>query len=201
MKKELLEKIKRIVVKASNTIFKHISSLHFSNISFFKLAVELYAPSQTHIFTLSVPQLYCPIPINFSLALSNDDYVSIRDIEYTEYKIIDMLTDNCILDGNSYWIDYEDGMLHVIDSEEGEWYEIDLTDCKLVKSIEGTVEKEMELHIKYDDLLFKIKEVEGEAICDVLEIDDNDFDKDQYIRELEEKVNKQSVLIKLLRDN
>lgn len=201
MKKELLEKIKRIVDKASEKLIgigQYSCGTESVNICVWDGAYSSTANLKKEIFEKCNEDMCLKIVLE---ALTNDDYVSIRDIEYTEYKIIDMLTDNCILDGNSYWIDYEDGMLHVIDSEEGEWYEIDLTDCKLVKSIEGTVEKEMELHIKYDDLLFKIKEVEGEAICDVLEIDDNDFDKDQYIRELEEKVNKQSVLIKLLRDN
>ena len=204
MKKELLEKIKRVMEKVSE---KLMGTWAFSyckdtvNVCIWDGAYSTTVEVNKKLFEKCNDEMCILVVLE---ALTDDEYITIRDISDTEYNIVDMLKDNCIDDEEVYWIDYIDGMLNIKDSEDNEWYEIDLTDCELVKVVEPTVEQEMELHIKYDDLMFIIKEVEGEAFCEVSEADEDteeEFDKDEYIKELEQLVAKQSKLIKLLREN
>ena len=203
MKKELLEKIKRVMEKVSE---KLMGTWAFSyckdtvNVCIWDGAYSTTVEVNKKLFEKCNDEMCILVVLE---ALTDDEYITIRDISDTEYNIIDMLKDNCIDDEEVYWIDYIDGMLNIKDSQDNEWYEIDLTDCELVKVVEPTVEQEMELHIKYDDLMFIIKEVEGEAVCKVSEVDEDneeEFDKDEYIKELEVLVAKQSALIKLLRE-
>lgn len=203
MKKELLEKIKRVMGKVSE---KLMGTWAFSyckdtvNVCIWDGAYSTTVEVNKKLFEKCNDEMCILVVLE---ALTDDEYITIRDISDTEYNIIDMLKDNCIDDEEVYWIDYIDGMLNIKDSQDNEWYEIDLTDCELVKVVEPTVEQEMELHIKYDDLMFIIKEVEGEAVCKVSEVDEDneeEFDKDEYIKELEVLVAKQSALIKLLRE-
>lgn len=204
MKKELLEKIKRVIEEVGKR-FLGTGSYSYGTET---VDICIWDGGFTYTCTFKI-SMFEKYSIDMCAriiveALTDDDYVSIRPIGEIEYKAIDMLKDNCIDDEEVYWIDYIDGMLNIKDSEDNEWYEIDLTDCELVKVVEPTVEQEMELHIKYDDLMFIIKEVEGEAVCKVSEADEDteeEFDKDEYIKELEQLVAKQSKLIKLLREN
>lgn len=203
MKKELLEKIKRVMEKVSE---KLMGTWAFSyckdtvNVCIWDGAYSTTVEVNKKLFEKCNDEMCILVVLE---ALKDDEYITIRDISDTEYNIVDRLKDNCIDDEEVYWIDYIDGMLNIKDSEDNEWYEIDLTDCELIKVVEPTVEQEMELHIKYDDLMFIIKEVEGEAVCEVLEADEDteeEFGKDEYIKELEVLVAKQSTLIKMLRE-
>lgn len=176
MKKELLEKIKRVMEKVSE---KLMGTWAFSyckdtvNVCIWDGAYSTTVEVNKKLFEKCNDEMCILVVLE---ALTDDEYITIRDISDTEYNIVDMLKDNCIDDEEVYWIDYMDGMLNIKDSEDNEWYEIDLTDCELVKVVEPTVEQEMELHIKYDDLMFIIKEVEGEAVCKVSEIEKYDLE-------------------------
>ena len=78
--------------------------------------------------------------------------------------------------------------------------EIDLKDIELIKLIEEDIDNDLYIEFNLDNEKYIITGKEGYAWVEVKN-ETEEFDKDEYIKELEQLVAKQSKLIKLLREN
>lgn len=202
MKKELLEKIKRVGEIVAEKYFAEFSYSYTSDedsieMVFYDGAFVNTVTIKTKVFEENTIA-YC-VAVVFN-ALLDEEYCETRKISDEEEKVVYALLNTVIFD-NEFWIDFKNGLLNVYVGEDDEMIEIDLKDIQLIKLIEEDIDNDLYIEFKdnYDDEKYIITGCEGYAWVKVK--NEEEFNKDEYIKELEEKVNKQSKLIELLREN
>lgn len=199
MKKELLEKIKRVGEIVGEKYFAEFSYSYAGDV------VEMIFYDGAYVNTVTIKTkvfekntiAYC-VTVVFN-ALLDEEYCETRKISDEEEKVVYSLMNTVIFD-NEFWIDFKNGLLNVYVGDDEEMIEIDLKDIELIKLIEEDIDNDLYIEFKdnYDNEKYVITGCEGYAW---VQVKTEKFDKDQYIKELEEKVNKQSKLIELLREN
>lgn len=171
-------------------------------------------------FTISVYNIYEVRSVTFNIkaldyelikiakairtALFDAEYVTVRDRTMIENKVEDFISCNGML-GENCWIDIRQGLLTVTD-KDGEVFEIDLANEELF--IQDIIDEDdfdlAYLHLEDDEIMcFITKNYKDEVECEVSFLEDicdeEDYPSDQdYIKELEVLVAKQSKLIDLL---
>lgn len=196
MKKELLEKIKRV----GEQYFAEFSYSYTGDV------VEMIFYDGAYVNTVTIKTkvfeentiAYC-VTVVFN-ALLDEEYCGTRKISDEEEKVVYALLNTVIFD-NEFWIDFKNGLLNVYVGKDDEMTEIDLKDIKLIKLIEEDIDNNLYIEFKdnYDGEKYIITGCEGYAWVKVKN-ETEEFDKDEYIKELEQLVDKQSTLIKMLRE-
>ena len=210
MKKELLEKIKRVVNLLNKELFYSINFGYSSDT--FSITAWDYDVAKTVRFNIKALEKCQEIGLKNAIirALFDEaeEYSTERKRSEIENKIYDFIYDNG-MEGDDCWYDVESGILNITDRYD-EVFEIDLNNEMLI--IEDIVENSRfelpYLHLEDDECMYFIyKNSNGKTECQVSfleEVCDEDteeeFGKDEYIKELEQLVAKQSALIKLLRE-
>lgn len=200
MIKELLEKIIKIVGEiVAEKYFAEFSYSYFGDV----VEMIFYDGAYVNTVTININVFekntiaYC-VTVVFN-ALLDKECCETRKISDEEEKVVYALMNTVIFD-NGFWIDFKRGTLNVWVDDE--MIEIDLKDIELIKLIKEDIDNDLYIEFidNYDNEKYIITGKEGYAWVQVKN-ETEEFNKDQYIRELEEKVNKQSKLIELLRDN
>lgn len=200
MKKELLEKIKRVGERVGEQYFAEFSYSYTGDV------VEMIFYDGAYVNTVTIKTkvfeentiAYC-VTVVFN-ALLDEEYCGTRKISDEEEKVVYALLNTVIFD-NEFWIDFKNGLLNVYVGKDDEMTEIDLKDIKLIKLIEEDIDNNLYIEFKdnYDGEKYIITGCEGYAWVKVKN-ETEEFDKDEYIKELEQLVDKQSTLIKMLRE-
>lgn len=200
MKKELLEKIKRVGERVGEQYFAEFSYSYTGDV------VEMIFYDGAYVNTVTIKTkvfeentiAYCVTAV-FN-ALLDEEYCGTRKISDEEEKVVYALLNTVIFD-NEFWIDFKNGLLNVYVGKDDEMTEIDLKDIKLIKLIEEDIDNNLYIEFKdnYDGEKYIITGCEGYAWVKVKN-ETEEFDNDEYIKELEQLVDKQSTLIKMLRE-
>lgn len=200
MIKELLEKIIKIVGEiVAEKYFAEFSYSYFGDV----VEMIFYDGAYVNTVTINIKVFenntipYC-VTVVFN-ALFDKECCETRKISDEEEKVVYALMNTVIFD-NGFWIDFKNGLLNVYVGDDEEMTEIDLKDIELIKLIEEDIDNDLYIEFKdnYGGDKYIITGCEGYAW---VQVKMEEFDKDKYIKELEEKVNKQSKLIELLREN
>lgn len=201
MKKELLEKIKRVGEIVGEKYFAEFSYSYTGDV----VEMIFYDGAYVNTVTIKINVFeentiaYC-VAVVFN-ALLDEEYCETRKISDEEEKVVYALMNTVIFD-TEFYIDFKNGLLNVYVDDDDEMTEIDLKDIELIKLIKEDIDNDLYIEFidNYDNEKYVITGCEGYAWVQVKN-ETEEFDKDQYIKELEEKVNKQSKLIELLREN
>lgn len=199
MKKELLEKIKRVGEIVGEKYFAEFSYSYTGDV----VEMIFYDGAYVNTVTIKINVFeentiaYC-VAVVFN-ALLDEEYCETRKISDEEEKVVYALMNTVIFD-TEFYIDFKNGLLNVYVDDDDEMTEIDLKDIELIKLIKEDIDNDLYIEFidNYDNEKYVITGCEGYAW---VQVKTEKFDKDQYIKELEEKVNKQSKLIELLREN
>lgn len=201
MKKELLEKIKRVGERVGEKYFAEFSYNYTSDedsieMIFYDGAFVNTVTIKTKVFEENTIA-YC-VAVVFN-ALLDEEYCETRKISDEEEKVVYALLNTVIFD-NEFWIDFKNGLLNVYVNDDEEMIEIDLKDIELIKLIEEDIDDDLYIEFKdnYDGEKYIVTGREGYAWVKVK--NEEEFDNDEYIKELEQLVAKQSTLIKMLRE-
>lgn len=199
MKKELLEKIKRVGEIVAEKYFAEFSYSYTGDV----VEMIFYDGAYVNTVTIKINVFeentiaYCVVVV-FN-ALLDEEYCETRKISDEEEKVVYALLNTVIFD-NEFYIDFKNGLLNVYVEDDDEMTEIDLKDIELIKLIEEDIDNDLYIEFKdnYNGEKYVITGCEGYAWVEKENL--NDFDEccgacdvkemNNYIEYLEEQLKK-----------